>query len=226
MHKMIETKNLFDLSHTLAEPLLSTRQYPWEVLPCIKDYILLLVSTLPPSEYAHPAEGIWISRSAVLAPTAVIRSPAILCAEAEVRHCAFIRGSVIIGKSCVVGNSTEIKNAVLFDNVQVPHFNYIGDSILGYKAHFGAGAITSNVRSDRMPVQVKCADLFTVETGLKKFGAMVGDYTELGCNSVLNPGTVIGRRCTVYPTSCVRGTVPENSIWKASGKIVKKKEGV
>ena len=226
MYNMIEIKNLFDLSHSLAEPLLSRLQYPWEALSQIKSYILQIGPSLPPEEYDNLAENVWIARSAKIAPTAVIQAPAIICAETEVRHCAYIRGSVIVGKNCVVGNSVEIKNAILFDNVQVPHFNYVGDSILGYKAHFGAGAITSNVKSDKLPVRVKCPGLPPIDTGLRKFGAMVGDHVELGCNAVLNPGTVIGRGTIIYPTSCVRGAVPENSIWKNTGEIIKKKEGV
>lgn len=221
---MLETKKLFDLTHTIAAPLLADLQYPWEALSDIKDYILRLGPSLPAEKYDNPVENVWIARSARITPTAVIQSPAIICAEAEIRHCAYIRGSVIIGENCVVGNSVEIKNAILFDNVQVPHFNYVGDSILGYKAHFGAGAITSNVKSDKQPVRVKCPGLPPIDTGLKKFGAMVGDYVEMGCNSVLNPGSVIGRHTTIYPTTCVRGVVPENSIFKNTGEIIKKKE--
>ena len=213
---MLQTQDLFDLKHTLAEAFLSQFPYPWQALPQIKSAILLIAQTLD-EDFAETAPNVWIHKTAVVAPQAHISGPCIIGAETEVRHCAFIRGSALIGNNCVVGNSTELKNVILFDNVQVPHFNYVGDSILGYKAHLGAGAVTSNVKSDKSLVTVG-----GMETGLKKFGAMVGDFVEVGCNAVLNPGTIIGRSSSVYPTSCVRGVIPEMSIWKNSGQIVKK----
>lgn len=212
---------LFDTTHTLAKPLIESFMMPWEILPEIKNFIIETGKTLPKEIFDEVSENVWIAKSAAVAPTAVINGPCIIDENAEIRHCAFIRGSAIIGKCAVVGNSTELKNCILFDNVQVPHFNYIGDSILGYKSHLGAGAVTSNVKSDKTPVTVKCDD-GRIETGLKKFGAMVGDYTEVGCNSVLCPGTVLGRNCTVYPTSCVRGYVKENHIFKNNEVIVEK----
>ncbi len=217
----INTILLFDTSHTIAKPLIDSYNTPWEILPHIKDFIIEAGKKLPADLYDEVSENVWIAKSAVIAPTSVINGPCIIDENAEIRHCAFIRGSAIVGKNAVVGNSTELKNCILFDNVQVPHFNYIGDSILGYKSHLGAGAVTSNVKSDKTPVTVKCDDS-KIETGLKKFGAMVGDFTEVGCNSVLCPGTVLGRNCTVYPTSCVRGYVKENSIFKTGGKVVTK----
>ena len=217
----ISTIMLFNLEKTVAKPLLEGFEHPWEALPKIKEFIISLGKSLPKDRFDEVSENVWIAKSATIFPSAHIAGPCIIDEEAEVRHCAFIRGSAIIGKGCVVGNSTELKNCILFDNVQVPHFNYIGDSILGYKSHLGAGAITSNVKSDKTPVTVATDD-GKIETGLKKFGAMVGDYTEVGCNSVLNPGTVLGRNCTVYPTSCVRGYIKENHIYKTGGKIVEK----
>ena len=219
---MIEIKDLFDLEKTIAAELFAGKTYPWEVLDGIKDFILALGPTLSDEEFDHPAEGVWIARDATVFPSAYIGAPCIIDHGAEIRHCAFIRGSAIVGKNCVVGNSTELKNVVLFDNVQVPHYNYVGDSVLGYKAHTGAGAITSNVKSDHSAVIVRCGDE-RAETGRKKFGAVLGDYAEVGCNSVLNPGTILGRHTTVYPTSSVRGTVPENCIYKGKNEIVPKK---
>ena len=216
---MYQVKELFDLSHTAAEPMLSLCKYPWEALPKIGTYIKELGAALPESEYDHPAEFVWIAKSATVAPTASITGPCIIGPEAEIRHWAFIRGNALVGRGAVVGNSTELKNVILFDKVQVPHYNYVGDSILGYKAHMGAGAITSNVKSDKKLVIVKDGDE-KIETGLKKFGAMVGDCVEVGCGSVLNPGTVIGRDSQIYPLSSVRGQIPANSIYKHRGEVV------
>ena len=213
--------NLFDYSKTIAKPLLESVDYPWEALPKIKDFIIELGKTLDPEIYEQRGENIWVAKSATVFPSAYLGGPLIICENAEVRHCAFIRGSAIVGKGAVVGNSTELKNSILFDGVQVPHYNYIGDSILGYKAHTGAGTITSNLKSDKSLVTVLCDD-DKVETGVKKFGAMLGDHVEVGCNSVLNPGSVIGRNTNVYPLSFVRGYVPENSIYKRLGEIAKK----
>lgn len=217
----LETCKLFTLDHSVAGELLSTYQYPWQALAHIKDFILKIGPTLDPRAYHSPQAGVWIANTAKIFPSAYIGGPCIIGPGTEIRHCAFLRGNAIIGENVVVGNSTELKNVILFDNVQVPHFNYVGDSILGYRAHMGAGAVTSNVKSDKTPVAVK-GTFGTIETGLKKFGAILGDHVEIGCNSVLNPGTVIGRHSTVYPTSCVRGYVPEGCIWKAPGNIVKK----
>ena len=218
---MMKTKDLLDLSHTIAAELFEDKEYPWQALAGIKNFILALGPTLPAEEFDHPAEGIWIAKDAVIYPSAFIGAPCIIDHKAEVRHCAFIRGSAIVGKNAVVGNSVELKNVVLFDNVQTPHYNYVGDSVLGYKSHMGAGSVTSNVKSDQTLVVVKNGEE-KMETGLKKFGAMLGDHVEVGCNSVLNPGTVIGRHSNVYPTSCVRGVIPENSIWKNTGVVVSK----
>lgn len=214
--------DLLDLSHTIAAPLFEGHEYPWEVLPEIKGFILALGPTLPEAEFDHPAEDVWIAKDAKVFPSAYIGGPCIIDHGAEVRHCAFIRGSAIVGKNCVVGNSVELKNAVLFDNVQTPHYNYVGDSILGYKSHMGAGSITSNVKSDKTLVVVKSAG-GEIETGLKKFGAMLGDCVEVGCNSVLNPGTVIGKNTNIYPLSRVRGCVPADSIYKDKNEVVKKR---
>ena len=216
----MKTNDLFDLSHTLARDYLAQFEYPWQALPGIKNLIPELGKHLG-EDFTETAPNVWIHKTAVVAPSASITGPCIIGANTEVRHCAFIRGSALVGENCVVGNSVELKNVILFDNVQVPHFNYVGDSILGYKSHLGGGAVTSNVKSDKTLVTVKNGDE-RIETGLKKFGAMVGDFVEVGCNAVLNPGTVMGRNCQVYPTSCVRGAVPENSIWKNDGTVVKK----
>ena len=217
---MLSTHQLFDLNHSLAGSYLAGFDYPWQALKGIKDLILKLGSALG-EEYTEVTPTVWVHNTAVVAPTAYLGAPCIIGAGTEIRHCAFIRGSALVGENCVVGNSVELKNVILFDNVQVPHYNYVGDSILGYKSHMGAGAVTSNVKSDKTPVTVKNGDE-KIETGLKKFGAMLGDWVEIGCNSVLNPGTVIGPHSNVYPTSCVRGFVPEHSIWKNSGVVVKK----
>ena len=218
----LKTSELFDTTHTLSRALLDTCEYPWEALPLIKGFITALGKTLSPTEYDNPSEDVWIAKSAVIAPSATINGPCIIGKDTELRTGAFIRGSVIVGDGCVVGNSCELKNAILFDCVQVPHFNYIGDSILGYRSHTGAGAITSNGKSDKTLVKVRTDDGF-IETGLKKFGAIIGDYSEVGCNTVLCPGTVLGRNVTVYPTSMVRGYVRENSIFKNDSKITDKR---
>ncbi|MBQ3915564.1 MAG: UDP-N-acetylglucosamine pyrophosphorylase [Ruminococcus sp.] len=214
--------SLYDLSHTMAADYLKGFTYPWEALKGISDMIITLGKTLSPDEYDSPAENVWIHKTAKVFPSAYIGAPCIIGAETEVRHCAFIRGSALVGSNCVVGNSAELKNVIIFDNVQTPHYNYVGDSILGYKSHMGAGSITSNVKSDKTNVVIKFGDEQIV-TGIKKIGAMLGDYVEVGCNSVLNPGTVIGRNSNIYPTSCVRGVVPENSIWKNNGEIIAKR---
>ncbi len=215
-------KNLYDLSHTKAAGYLSGFEYPWEALDGIKELIKAIGKTLDPAEYDRCGEDIWVSKTATVAPTAFIGGPCIIGHNTEVRHCAFIRGSALVGEGCVVGNSTELKNVILFDNVQVPHYNYVGDSILGYKSHMGAGSITSNVKSDKTLVVIKTHGGERIETGRKKVGAMLGDFVEIGCGSVLNPGTVIGRGSSVYPLSSVRGVVEEDSIYKADGNIVKR----
>lgn len=220
-NKNLLANNLFDYSKTIAKPLLESVDYPWEALPKIKDFIIELGKTLDPEIYEQRGENIWVAKSATVFPSAYLGGPLIICEDAEVRHCAFIRGSAIVGKGAVVGNSTELKNSILFDGVQVPHYNYIGDSILGYKAHTGAGTITSNLKSDKSLVTVLCEEE-KVETGVKKFGAMLGDHVEVGCNSVLNPGSVVGRNTNVYPLSFVRGYVPENSIYKRLGEVADK----
>ena len=217
---MYKTTDLFDITHSMAGSYLSGFEYPWQALSGIKDLILSLGAALG-EDYIETAPQVWVHKTAKIAPTAFLGAPCIIGAGTDVRHCAFIRGSALVGENCVVGNSVELKNVILFDNVQVPHYNYVGDSILGYKSHMGAGSLTSNVKSDKTLVVVKNGDE-QIPTGLKKFGAMLGDYVEVGCNSVLNPGTVIGRNSNIYPTSCVRGVVPENSIWKTGGVIVRK----
>ncbi len=212
---------LYSLEETIAKELLERYTYPWEVLPHIGEYILELGNKLPKDEYEKIGEDVWVAKSAKVAPTAFINGPAIICKDAEVRHCAFIRGKAIVGEGAVVGNSTELKNVILFNKVQVPHYNYVGDSILGYKAHMGAGSITSNVKSDKKLVTISGLDK-KIETGLKKMGAMLGDCVEVGCNTVMNPGTVIGKNTNIYPLSMVRGFVKENSIYKKQGEIVEK----
>lgn len=219
---MYKISELFDLDKTIAAELFSGKIYSWEVLPGIKDFIYSLGKTLDPQEYDNVSEGVWIAKDADIFPSAHIGSPCIIDKGAQIRHCAFIRGCAIVGKGAVVGNSTELKNVVLFDKVQVPHYNYVGDSVLGYKAHMGAGSITSNVKSDKTLVEVR-AGQEKIATGLKKFGAMLGDEVEVGCNSVLNPGTVVGRNSNIYPLSSVRGTIPANSIYKDKDNIVHKK---
>ncbi len=219
---MYKTADLLDLEHTIAAELFRDKTYPWEVLPEIKAFILKLGAALPEDEFDHPSEDVWIAKDAKVFPSAYIGGPCIIDHEAEVRHCAFIRGSAIVGKGCVVGNSVELKNVVLFDKVQTPHYNYVGDSVLGYKSHMGAGSITSNVKSDKTLVVVK-GDV-EIATGLKKFGAILGDFVEVGCNSVLNPGSILGRRVSVYPTSSVRGVVPEGCIYKSASDIVRRED--
>ena len=218
---MTTIKELYDLDHTLAKAYLEQFTYPWEALKGIKDMIISLGATLDLSEYDEVSPQVWVHKSAKVFPTAYLGAPCIIGPETEVRHCAFIRGSALVGANCVVGNSVELKNVILFDHVQTPHYNYVGDSILGYYAHMGAGSITSNVRSDKKLVVVHDADE-DMETGIKKFGAMLGDYVECGCNCVCNPGTVVGRNSSIYPTSCVRGVVPADSIYKNNGEIVKR----
>ncbi|WP_156354690.1 UDP-N-acetylglucosamine pyrophosphorylase [Blautia glucerasea] len=220
--KEFTIERLLDLKETIAAQLFEGKTYPWEVLPEIKDFILKLGKTLDPEEYEYKEGDIWIARSAEVAPTACINGPAIIGKNTEVRHCAFIRGNAIVGDGCVVGNSTELKNVVIFNCVQVPHYNYVGDSVLGYKSHMGAGSICSNVKSDKQLVVVKDKEE-KVETGLKKFGAMLGDHVEVGCGSVLNPGTVIGKNTNIYPLSSVRGCVPSDSIYKNKNEVIYKK---
>lgn len=214
--------SLYDLEQTIAADLFKNEAYPWKVLPLIHDYIMALGSQLSFDQYDLVKENVWIHKTAKVAPTAFIQGPAIICKEAEIRHCAFIRGNAIVGENCVVGNSTELKNVILFNYVQVPHYNYVGDSILGYRSHMGAGSITSNVKSDKTMVSIR-SDEKKTQTGLKKVGAFLGDYVEVGCNSVLNPGTIIGRHSNVYPLSSVRGVVPANSIYKKAGEVVDKR---
>ena len=222
MYEALQTKNLCDLSHTIAAPLLAETVYPWEALSGIHAFIARAGAALPAEEYDHPRETVWIHKTAKVAPTAFIGDDVIIGPETEVRHCAFIRGNAIVGAGAVVGNSTELKNVILFDRVQVPHYNYVGDSVLGFKSHMGAGSITSNVKSDKTLVTV-AAEGGRLETGLKKFGAMLGDEVEVGCGSVLNPGTVIGTHSQVYPLSAVRGFVPAGSIYKKQGEVVEKR---
>ena len=220
--KQYNISNLYTLTETIAAELFEGKEYPWEVLPEISQFIVKLGENLDADKFDKTGENIWIAKSAKVAPTACINGPCIIDEEAEIRHCAFIRGNAIVGKGAVVGNSTELKNVVLFNKVQVPHYNYVGDSVLGFKAHMGAGSITSNVKSDKTLVVVKAKE-GQIATGLKKVGAMLGDYVEVGCNSVLNPGTVLGRDSQVYPTSCVRGCIPANHIFKNAESIILKK---
>lgn len=221
--KDVIIKELYALEETIAKDIFDDAVYPWEILPRIGDFIRKLGNTLPEEKFEKRGDDIWIAKSAKVYPSAFINGPAIIDEEAEIRHCAFIRGNAIVGKGAVVGNSTELKNVILFNKVQVPHYNYVGDSILGFKAHMGAGSITSNVKSDKTLVIVKAGEE-RFETGLKKFGAMLGDCVEVGCNSVLNPGTVIGRETNIYPLSRVRGVIPAHSIYKEAGNIVSKYE--
>ena len=229
MQREISVSGLYDLDQTIAAKLFEGITYPWEALPKIHDFIISLGETLPKDIYEERGEHIWVAKSAKVAPTACLNGPLIVDEEAEIRHCAFVRGNAIVGKGAVVGNSTELKNVVLFNKVQVPHYNYVGDSILGFKAHMGAGSITSNVKSDKTLVVVKGEGASTegsisIETGLKKMGAMLGDNVEVGCNSVLNPGTVVGRNTNIYPASMVRGVIPAGSIYKKATEIVGKRE--
>lgn len=218
---MLSINELFDLSHSEAGEYLSGFEYPWDALEGIKNLILEIGKKLNKDEYNEISPQIWIHKTATVAPTAFIGSPCIIGAQTEIRHCAFIRGSALVGKNCVIGNSTELKNVIIFDGVQVPHFNYVGDSILGYMSHMGAGSITSNVKSDNSLITVN-DESQKLQTGLKKFGAVLGDFVEVGCNTVLNPGTVIGKNSNIYPLSCVRGIVPSESIYKTGGVIIKK----
>ena len=219
MRDSLTVPALLDLSHTLAAPLLEKVQYPWQALPEIKAFLLSLAPSLGP-DYEQIAPSVWVHKTAIVAPSASLTGPCVIGPETEIRHCAFIRGSALVGAGCVVGNSVELKNVILFDGVQTPHYNYVGDSVLGYRSHMGAGSITSNVKSDKTLVVVKSEP--PIETGLKKFGAILGDFVEIGCNSVLNPGCVLGRRVSVYPTNCVRGVIPEDSIVKTGGVIVRR----
>ena len=221
MYSQLTVAKLFDLSQTQAETLLNRFQYPWEALPHIKEFILALGPSLPKDEYEEIKENVWAAKSAVIFPTAYLNGPVIIGKNTEVRHGAFIRGSALVGDSAVVGNSTELKNVILFNNVQVPHYNYVGDSVLGYRSHMGAGSITSNVKSDKKLVVVHTPEE-EIETGMKKFGAMLGDFVEVGCGSILNPGAVIGAHTNIYPLSSVRGFVPAESIYKKQGEIAEK----
>lgn len=223
MYESWKTERLYDLTETIAAELLRKCEYPWEALSGIGAFILELGATLSEEEYERLSEDIWIARDATVAPTASLHGPAIIGKGAEIRHCAYIRGNAIVGEGAVVGNSTELKNVILFNKVQVPHYNYVGDSILGYRSHMGAGSITSNVKSDKRLVKVHTPE-GDIETGLKKFGAMLGDDVEVGCGTVMNPGTVVGRGVNIYPLSMVRGTVPENSIYKKQGEIAAKRD--
>ncbi|HEZ7986654.1 MAG TPA: UDP-N-acetylglucosamine pyrophosphorylase [Ruminococcus sp.] len=217
--KDVKITELFSLEHTIASDYLKGYTYPWEALKGIGELIIKLGNNLSSEEYDNPSENVWVHKTAKVFPSAYLGAPCIIGANTEVRHCAFIRGNALVGENCVVGNSVELKNVIIFDNVQTPHYNYVGDSILGYKSHMGAGSITSNVKSDKTNVVIKCGGE-QIETGIKKIGAMLGDGVEIGCNSVLNPGTIIGKNSSVYPTSCVRGVVPANSIYKTGGVIV------
>ncbi|GHU81299.1 glucose-1-phosphate thymidylyltransferase [Clostridia bacterium] len=219
MFEHLKTEQLFDITQTIAKELFQNLEYPWQALSKIGDFIMQIGPNLPEEKYNKIGKNIWIAKNAVVAPSASLTGPLIICEKAEIRHCAYIRGNAIIGDSTVVGNSTEVKTSILFNNVQAPHYNYIGDSILGYKSHTGAGAITSNLKSDKMKITINVAG-DKIDTGLKKLGAIIGDNTEVGCNSVLNPGTIIGKNSIVYPLSMVRGFVPKNSIYKNSGDVV------
>lgn len=221
MYEQLKNKSLFNMDETIAKDIFEHGVYPWEILPLIKEFIPVLGTNLSPEEYDMPQEQVWIAKSAVIAPTATINGPCIIGKHTEVRPGAFIRGNAIIGENCVVGNSTELKNVILFNNVQVPHYNYVGDSILGYKSHMGAGSITSNVKSDKTMITIRYEG-DVIETGLKKMGAILGNYVEVGCNSVLNPGSIIGSNTNIYPLSSVRGYIPKGSIYKQRGEIVSK----
>ena len=223
MLEALTVKENYSLDQTIAKDIFNGVTYPWEVLPKISNFILELGATLSEDEYEKRGENVWVAKSSKVAPTAFINGPAIIGKDAEVRHCAFIRGNAIVGEGAVVGNSTELKNVILFNKVQVPHYNYVGDSVLGYKSHMGAGSITSNVKSDKKLVVVKAGEE-KIETGMKKFGAMLGDEVEVGCGRVLNPGTVVGNHSNIYPLSSVRGFVPANSIYKKQGEVVTKEE--
>ena len=217
----IAIKDLYDLNETIASEVFLGLDYPWQALPIIASFVLQIGKTLPSEEYDHPAEDVWIERTAKIYPSAYVHGPCIICSHAEIRHCAFIRGAAIVGEYAIVGNSTELKNVILFNRVQVPHYNYVGDSILGYKAHMGAGSITSNIKSDKTSVSIRVNDEI-VSTGLKKVGAFLGDYVEVGCNAVLNPGAIVGKNSSIYPLSSVRGFVPADSIFKQNHIASKK----
>ena len=219
---MYTTKNLFDLEHTIAREYLENYEYPWEALPEIKNFIRELIEKLDRNEYTEYKKDVWVHKSATIAPTADVNGPAIIGPKSEIRHCAYIRGNAIIGEGCVIGNSCEVKNAVIFDKSQVPHFNYVGDSILGFHAHMGAGSIVSHLKSDGKNVTIRVGDV-KIPTNLRKFGAIIGDNVEVGCNSVLNPGTIVGKNSNIYPLARVRGLVPERSIYKDEDNIVEKK---
>lgn len=219
----LRSENLLDLDHTLAAPLFKAHEFPWEVLPEIKDFVIRLGESLDKNEYDEIAPQVWVHKSVRIAPTASLNGPCVICAGTEVRQCAFVRGSALIGEKCVIGNSTEIKNAVIFDNCEVPHYNYVGDSVLGYHAHMGAGSILSNIKADKKNVTIAVED-GKIETGLRKMGAVLADWVDLGCNSVCNPGSVIGRRTNLYPLSFVRGFVPANHVYKKQGEVVEKHE--
>ena len=217
-----KTRELLDLTHTAAAELFAKHEYPWEILPELGSFIRVLGASLPPDEYTEIGECIWVHKSASIAKSALVLGPTVIGPETEVRHCAYIRGSALIGAGCVIGNSTEVKNAVIFDSVQVPHYNYVGDSVLGYRSHMGAGSIASNVKSDKTNISVVAGDL-RIETGLRKLGVILGDFVEIGCNSVCCPGSVVGRRSTVYPLTRLRGVLPADSICKGEGDVVKKR---
>lgn len=218
---MYKITDLFDLNYTQAKEYLSQYDYPWEALAGIKEFIIRLGSSLSPDEYTEVSPQVWVAKSAKVFPSAYLGAPCIIGKDTEVRHCAFIRGSALVGEHCVIGNSCELKNVIIFDHAEVPHYNYVGDSILGYHAHMGAGSITSNIKSDRRNIVERHGDE-KIDTGLRKIGAMLGDYSEIGCNTVLNPGTIVGRRTSIYPTSCVRGEIEQDSIYKDNGTVVKR----
>lgn len=221
MYEKLKNKNLFNLDETIAKDIFNDVDFPWEVLPLIKEFILVLGASLSPEEYDQPEENVWIAKSAKVYPTATILPPTIIGPKTEVRPGAFIRGNAIVGENCVVGNSTELKNVILFNNVQVPHYNYVGDSILGFKSHMGAGSITSNVKSDKTKVTIRYEG-DVIETGLKKMGAILGNFVEVGCGTVMNPGTIIGSNTNIYPLSMTRGYIPKGSIYKKQGEVVQK----
>lgn len=221
MYEKLKNKNLFNFDETIAKDIFDGVDYPWEILPLIKDFILVLGASLSPEEYDQPKENVWIAKSAKVYPTATILSPTIIGPKTEVRPGAFIRGNAIVGENCVVGNSTELKNVILFNNVQVPHYNYVGDSILGFKSHMGAGSITSNVKSDKTKVTIRYEG-DVIETGLKKMGAILGNFVEVGCGTVMNPGTIVGSNTNIYPLSMTRGYIPKGSIYKKQGEVVQK----
>lgn len=221
MYEKLKNKNLFNFDETIAKDIFDGIDYPWEILPLIKDFILVLGASLSPEEYDQPKENVWIAKSAKVYPTATILPPTIIGPKTEVRPGAFIRGNAIVGENCVVGNSTELKNVILFNNVQVPHYNYVGDSILGFKSHMGAGSITSNVKSDKTKVTIRYEG-DVIETGLKKMGAILGNFVEVGCGTVMNPGTIVGSNTNIYPLSMTRGYIPKGSIYKKQGEVVQK----